>query len=70
MQMRKFTRLTNAYSKKLENLEGALALYFWHYSFCRVHESLRVTPAMEAGLTKRIMTWFDLLQWNEERKAA
>ena len=70
MQMRRFTRLTNAYSKKWENLKAALALYFWHYNFARVHESLRVTPAMEAGLTKRIWTWEDLLRRQQERKAA
>jgi IS1 family transposase len=51
MQMRRFTRLTNAFSKKLENMKAALALYFAWYNFCRVHASLRVTPAMAAGLT-------------------
>jgi IS1 family transposase len=70
MQMRRFTRLTNAYSKKLENLEAALALHFWHYNFARVHESLRVTPAMEAGISKHILTWEYLLNWQEQRIAA
>lgn len=50
MGMRKFTRLTNAFSKKVENLEHALALHFMHYNFCRVHKTLKMTPAMAAGL--------------------
>jgi hypothetical protein len=50
MQMRRFTRLTNAFSKKLPHLKAAVALHFAYYNFCRVHSSLRVTPAMEAGL--------------------
>jgi IS1 family transposase len=54
MQMRRFTRLTNAFSKKLENLEAAVALHFAHYNFCRVHSSLRVTPAMAAEVTGEI----------------
>jgi hypothetical protein len=49
MQMRRFTRLTNAFSKKLENLKAAIALHFAHYNFCRVHSSLRIAPAMAAG---------------------
>jgi hypothetical protein len=51
MQMRRFTRLTNAFSKKLANLKAALALHFAWYNFVRVHSTLRVTPAMEAGIT-------------------
>ena len=54
MQMRRFTRLTNAFSKKLANLKAACALHFAHYNFCRVHSSLRVTPAMAAGLSHGI----------------
>ena len=50
MGMRRFTRLTNAFSKKVENHEHAVALYFMYYNFCRIHQSLRVTPAMEAGV--------------------
>src|SRR5258707_7817128 len=50
MQMRRFTRLTNAFSKKVANLGYAVALHFMHYNFCRVHQTLRVTPAMEAGM--------------------
>lgn len=70
MQMRRLTRLTNAYSKKWENLEAALRLYFWHYNFARVHESLRASPAMAAGITERILTWNDLLNWQEKKRAA
>ena len=54
MSMRRFTRLTNAFSKKVENHEAAIALHFMHYNFCRVHQTLRVTPAMEAGVTDHI----------------
>lgn len=56
MHMRRFTRLTNAFSKKLENHCHAIALHFVYYNFCKVHKTLRVTPAMEAKLTKRVMT--------------
>jgi hypothetical protein len=48
------TRLTNAFSKKVENLENAVALHFMHYNFCRVHQNLRVTPAMEAGIADHV----------------
>lgn len=61
MQIRRFTRLTNAFSKKLANLKAALALYFAHYNFIRPHRTLRVTPAMAAGITDRLWTWQDLL---------
>jgi IS1 family transposase len=54
MHMRRFTRLTNAFSKKVENHEHALALYFMFYNFCRVHQTLRVTPAMEAGVSDHV----------------
>jgi IS1 family transposase len=50
MQLRRFTRLTNAFSKKLENLKAACSLHFAWYNFCRIHSSLRVTPAMQAGI--------------------
>jgi len=60
MGMRRFTRLTNAFSKKLENHGHAVALYFMHYNFCRVHKTLRVTPAMEAGLTDHVWTLEEL----------
>ncbi len=54
MSMRRFTRLTNGFSKKLQNHEHALALYFMHYNFCRIHQTLRVTPAMEAGVADHV----------------
>jgi IS1 family transposase len=56
MGMRRFTRLTNAFSKKIENHEHMIAIYFMHYNFCRIHQSLRVTPAMEAGITDHVWT--------------
>jgi len=61
MQNRRFTRLTNAFSKKLDNHIHALALYFAFYNFCRVHKSLRVTPAMAAGVTDRLWTLEDII---------
>lgn len=60
MSNRRFTRLTNAFSKKIENHCHSLALYFVYYNFCKVHKSLSVTPAMQAGLTKKPMTLEDI----------
>ncbi len=61
MAIRRFTRLTNAFSKKLDNHEAACAVHFAYYNFCRVHSSLRVTPAMEAGLTNHVWTFGELI---------
>lgn len=61
MAMRRFTRLTNAFSKKLENLGHAVALHFMYYNFCRIHQTLRVTPAMAAGVTDRLWEIEDML---------
>ncbi|HYP25537.1 MAG TPA: hypothetical protein VE262_02370 [Blastocatellia bacterium] len=61
MAMRRFTRLTNAFSKKWAKLHAALALYFAYFNFCRVHSSLRVTPAMEANLTDHVWSLKELL---------
>jgi IS1 family transposase len=54
MSMRRFTRLTNGYSKKVENHEHAVALHYMYYNFCRIHQTLRVTPAMEAGIADHV----------------
>lgn len=56
MSMRRFTRLTNAFSKKIDNLYYSVALHFMHYNFARVHKTLRVTPAMEAGVADHVWT--------------
>jgi IS1 family transposase len=61
MGMRRFTRLTNGFSKKVENHGHMVALYFMHFNFCRVHKTLRVTPAMEAGLTDHVWSIEELL---------
>jgi hypothetical protein len=61
MGIRRFTRLTNAFSKKIENHAAAVALYYMHYNFCRVHQTLRVTPAMEAGVTNHVWTIEEML---------
>jgi len=60
MSIRRFTRLTNAFSKKLENHAAAVAIWFMYYNFCRVHSTLRVTPAMEAGLSDHVWTLEEL----------
>ena len=60
MGMRRFTRLTNAFSKKIENLVAAVALHFAHYNLCRVHQTLKETPAMAAGLTDHPWTLVEL----------
>ena len=62
MSMRRFTRLTNAFSKKLENLKAAVALHFAYYNFVRIHSSLKVTPAMEAGVVDDLWSIHDLLR--------
>ena len=73
MSMRRFTRLTNGFSKKLENHSAAVALHYMHYNFVRIHRTLRVTPAMQAGLTDRVWSIEDiigLLEMAEKEPAA
>jgi IS1 family transposase len=62
MGMRRFTRLTNGFSKKIENHGHMVALYFMHYNFCRIHKTLRVTPAMEAGIANHAWSVEELLK--------
>ena len=61
MSMRRFTRLTNAFSKKIENHIASIAIHYMHYNFCRVHQTLRVTPAMEAGITDHVWSISEML---------
>jgi IS1 family transposase len=62
MSMRRFTRLTNAFSKRIENLRAAVSLHFAHYNFVRVHRTLRVTPAMEARMSDRLWSLDELVE--------
>jgi len=66
MGMRRFTRLTNAFSKKVANHIHALALYFVHYNWMRIHKTLKVTPATAAGLTTKLMSWEDVIAIMDE----
>jgi IS1 family transposase len=66
MQIRRLTRLTNGFSKKRANLRAALALYFGWYNFCRTHRTIRVTPAMESGITHHIWSIGELLRAGQE----
>jgi hypothetical protein len=61
MSMRRLTRLTNAFSKKFENLQAAVALHFAHYNLVRLHKTLRTTPAMAAGVTNRLWSLEELV---------
>jgi hypothetical protein len=61
MSMRRFTRLTNAFSKKVENLAAAVSLHFMHYNFCRVRKTLGTTPAVAAGVTDHVWTLDELI---------
>ncbi|QNI32895.1 IS1 family transposase [Alloacidobacterium dinghuense] len=70
MHMRRFTRLTNGFSKKQENHAHAVALHFMYYNFCKVHKTLRVTPAMQAGLTDHIWTLEELCALIPKKVAA
>ena len=70
MSMRRFTRLTNGFSKKLENHVHALALYFAFYNFCRIHKTLRVSPAMAAGIADRLWSLEDIVTKIDEMAPA
>jgi hypothetical protein len=69
MSMRRFTRLTNDFSKKAENHAPAVAVHFLHYNFVRVHKTLRVTPAMEAGLADHVWSIEEMLGLLDRRNA-
>jgi hypothetical protein len=67
MSVRRFTRLTNAFSKRYENHCHMVAIYYAYYNFCRVHQTLRVTPAMEAGLADHVWSSEELVGLLEQR---
>ena len=71
MGMRRFTRLTNAFSKKMENHAHGIAIYFMHYNFARIHQTLRCSPAMAAGVSKTLWELADMVQvleaWEEQQ---
>jgi hypothetical protein len=69
MSIRRFTRLTTAFSKWIENHALSVALHYMHYNFCRIHESLRVTPAMAAGVTARVWDMSDVAALIAAREA-
>ncbi|HVB33740.1 MAG TPA: IS1 family transposase [Patescibacteria group bacterium] len=68
MHMRRFTRLTNAHSKKVENHIASIAIHYMHYNFCRVHETLRVTPAMEAGIADHVWSIEEMISLLDSRE--
>jgi hypothetical protein len=70
MHMRRFTRLTNAFSKKVENHAAAVSLHVMYYNFVRIHQTLKVTPAMAAGVTDRLWEMSDLVEMIEAFEAA
>ena len=67
--MRRFTRLTNGFSKKIENHIAALSVYFMYYNFVRIHQTLRVTPAMAAGVTSKLWSVEDIVKLVEAQEA-
>jgi len=68
MSMRRFTRLTNAFSQKIENHYHAVALHVLHYNFVRIHKTLRVTPAMAAGIADRLWSMEDVVALVDARE--
>jgi hypothetical protein len=69
MSMRRYTRLTNAFSKKVENLAAAVAIHFMHYNFCRKHQTLGTSPAVAAGLTDHVWTLQELIGLLEQAES-
>ena len=69
MQIRRFTRLTNAFSKKMENHEATAALHFMNYNYIRIHKTLRVTPAMQAGISGHVWSIEELVSIMPEPNA-
>jgi hypothetical protein len=67
--MRRFTRLTNAFSKKAQNHAHAVAIYFMHYNFVRIHQTLKITPAMAAGITDKLWEMSDMVKVLEDWEA-
>jgi hypothetical protein len=70
MGMRRFTRLTNAFSKKVENHAYAVAIYFMHYNFVRIHQTLKISPAMAAGVTDKLWEMSDMVKVLEDWEPA
>ena len=70
MGMRRFTRLTNGFSKKIDNLAHAVALHFMHYNFVRIHKTLKTTPALEAGVTNKLWSMADVVELIDAKEAA
>ena len=70
MSMRRFTRRTNAFSKKVENLAHSVALHFFHYNFCRLHQTTRITPALAAGVTDRLWEVSDIVRMVDDARPA
>ncbi len=66
--MRRFTRLTNGFSKKLENHMHAIALHYMHYNFVRIHQAIRCSPAMEAGISKTLWSIKDIVELMDNPK--
>jgi hypothetical protein len=70
MGMRRFTRLTNGFSKKIENLAHAVALHFMHYNFVRIHKTLKTTPAMAAGVSNTLWSMNDVVVLIDVKEAS
>lgn len=69
MQMRRFTRLSNGFSKKVENHQHAIALHYFHYNFIRKHQTIKTTPAVMAGIADRVWTMVEFVELLEREEA-